>query len=98
MKRFDHLGIPLSLRNVDGLDRHDMSWPGRQQHELIGEEYRLTGVVRDQQRRGRASRPDIEQKPPQAICGLLVERHERFIEQKQVGLGGEGPGQRHASG
>ena len=34
----------------------------------------------------------------QPVGGALVERHERLVEQEEVGLGGKGAGQRHASG
>ncbi len=76
------------------------TWVGRgaKQHQLVGKQDRLARIVRDEDRRGRPRRPDLEQKPPQPVGGALVERDERLVEQQEIGLGGEGACQRHAPG
>ena len=97
MDRLDHFVIALGLRHVDGLDRDDVGGPRREQHQLVGEHDRLARIVGDEDRGGRPRLPDFEQEPPQPVGGPLVERHERLVEQQQVGLGGEGAGERHAA-
>ncbi len=95
--RLDRVMVALSLRHVDGLDREHARRPRREQDELVGQHDRLAGVVGDQDCRGRARLPHFEQELAQSIGGPLVERDERLIEQKQVWLGGEGAGERHAA-
>ena len=70
-----------------------MRGPRRQQHELVGKQKRFSRIVRHHHRRGGSRGPHVEQEASQAVGRAFVERHERFVQQKQVRLGREGPRQ-----
>ena len=80
---------------VIGTTRHHPRGPRREQHELIGEQDGFSRVVRDEDRRRRPRRPDLEQKVPQMVGGALIERHERLVQQQEVRPRGEGARQGH---
>ena len=87
--------VPFRLRDGNRLDRDHVGRPWREQHELVGKHDRLAGIVRDEDGSGRALLPNFEQELAQAVGGALVERDEGLVQQQEIGLGGEGAGERH---
>ena len=81
----------------DRFDRDHVGRPRREQHELVGKHDRFAGVVRDEEGSGRALLPHFEQELAQTVGGALVERDEGLVQQQEIGLGGEGAGERHAA-
>ena len=69
----------------------------RQQQQPVGEPDCLVDVVRHQQRRDRAAVDELGQLLAQPCRKRVIERHERLVEQQQIGLDREGARQRHAA-
>src|SRR5437763_2164241 len=84
------------MRNVDGNDPPHPPRPCAQHHHPIGELHRLVDVVRDEQNRLPLRLPDPQQLAPHLQARDRVERAERLVEVKHVGIDGQRARHLHA--
>ena len=64
-----------------------------QDEDPVGEEQRLVHVVGDEQHAGPVPSPQVEHQPVDGDPGQRVQGAERLVQQEQVGLADQGPGQ-----
>ena len=77
-------------RQVDRHDRLDAAGTRGEDDDPVGERDRLVDMMGDEQHRGLADIPDVEQKALHFDARLDVERGEGFVHQQHFGLHGEG--------
>ena len=86
------VALGLAQRHLDLADQP--AGRCRQQHQPAREHHRLAQIVRDQNGRGVVHRQQVQEQQAQPSDRLLVEGHERLVEQQQAGLDHERPRQR----
>src|SRR5882757_308622 len=88
------LGLPSDASRARG--GHDVlggDSPASQHQHPVGERQRLVYVVGDQQHGRPVPLPELGHQPVHGQPGQRVQRAERLIQQQQVGLPDQGPGQ-----
>ena len=73
------------VREVDRHDARDAPRPRRHHRHACGEKHGFRDRVRDEDHRGSAFAPDLEQLHVQALARHLVERAEGLVHQEQSG-------------
>ena len=83
-------------RQVDRDVGHDPRRARRQHDHPVGDQDRLGDAVGHDHDGRRGPLPEPQQLQVESLAGQGVERAERFVEQQDLGLQGEGSRQRHA--
>ncbi len=88
--RHIHIVDKAGPRQLDREDRLNTAGPGGQQHDAVRQTDRLTDIVRDKDDRFACSRPDLLEHLVEVFSGLGIQRRERLVHEKHLGLDREG--------
>ena len=93
--RVVEVGDGARPREIDRDVGDDAAGSRRQDDDAVGDEDRLGDAVGDQDDRGRGPLPQPQQLEVEPLAGQRIERAERLVEQEDLGLERERPGERH---